>query len=383
MRQVSNYKWLGWLSFALGLGYAVAAWWPFAFQPRNQVNWLSDRPGLQFATEGIASDSDPMPPGRTSLPGEAADFTVELWAEADRESDSDVFHLLTIHDGRLPSNFVLCQWKDELILRVPGRNLLKRGVREVGAAGALPARQTRFITVTGGGAGTDFYLDGVVAGRFPQFVVNAAALQGRLILGNAANGKHAWTGRLFGVAIYNRTLAAAEVAQHQGLWIEGQARQLTGETGLMALYLFDEGAGQRVADHSSHRHQMVIPANFRVPHREYLTPPWRELAGDKPDYPDMFINVLGFAPFGFCYFLHRRFAARNFRCVEVLVVVLAGAAISLILETVQVWLSNRVSSATDLGCNTLGTLLGALLGALLFHTFGSNPGNAKSSPDES
>lgn len=361
----SDRRWLGWLSFALVLGYGVVAWWPFAFRPRNQVNWLPDRAGLQFATDGIACDSEPLPPLGTNQAGQAANFTVELWVEAERESNSDVFHLLTIHDDRLPSNFVLCQWKRGIVLRVPSRNLLTRGRREVGADGALPARQTRFITVSGSGAGTVIYLDGVVAGQFPQFVVSAEALKGRLILGNAANGKHSWSGRLFGMAMYNRTLDAAEVARHHVLWSQANARQLVSAAGLLALYLFDEGSGQVAQDHSRHRHQMAIPAIYHAPHKEFLTLPWRELVGDKPNYRDMIVNVLGFVPFGFCYFLHRRLSARHPLVADALFAVLAGATVSLILETVQVWLGNRVSSATDLLCNTVGALAGVLLACVV------------------
>ena len=44
----------------------------------------------------------------------------------------------------------------------------------------------------------------------------------------------------------------------------------------------------------------------------------------------------------------------------VLTAVLCGFAISLAIETAQVLLPSRVSSQTDVVCNTLGTLLGAL-----------------------
>jgi hypothetical protein len=329
------------------------------------VNWLPDRAGLQFATDGITCDAQTLPSSGTVAGGQPANFTVELWVEAERESNSDVFHLLTIHDDRLPSNFVLCQWRRGIVLRVPGRNLLTRGMREVGADGALPARQTRFITVCGSGAGTDIYLDGLVAGHFPNFVVSAEALKGRLILGNAANGKHSWSGQLFGVALYDRTLDADEVARNYTLWSQANARQLVSETGLLALYLFDEGSGQVAQDHSSHHHQMAIPAIYRAPHKEFLALPWRELVGDKPNYRDMVVNVLGFVPFGFCCFLHRSLSERQPLWAAALFAVLAGAAISLLLETVQVWLGNRVSSATDLLCNTFGALLGVLLACVI------------------
>lgn len=347
------------------VGFCIVAWWPFAFRSQNQVTWLTGRPGLHFAENGIAHDAQHLPSSsEAGVAGQSANFTVELWVEPDGEATNDVFHLLTIHDGRLPSNFVLCQWKRMILLRVPSANNA-RGFREVGANGALEKGRPRCITITGSAGGTDFYLDGKVSAQFPNFVVSPDALTGRLIVGNAANGKHAWAGRLFGLAVYRRQLAAEEVARHHELWVQGRARQLAGESGLSALYLFDEGSGQWAEDHSSHRHQLLIPVTYSAPHKEYLILPWPGTAAQEINYRDILVNILGFAPFGFCWYLHRRSASMGWRFATVLCVVFVGAVISLGLETVQVWLVNRVSSLTDVVCNTAGTLLGVLLACAL------------------
>ena len=79
-----------------------------------------------------------------------------------------------------------------------------------------------------------------------------------------------------------------------------------------------------------------------------------------PNYRDIVINVLGFMPFGFCFFLYRKPARSARWFTDALHVVVAGVAISLTIETIQVYLPNRASSMTDLLCNTAGTFLGVL-----------------------
>jgi VanZ family protein len=363
VKGISDDRWFGWLSLAIVAGYFIMGLWPFTFRPPNRVSWLVDRTGLHFETDGVAYDPASLPAlGLSGAARQSANFTMELWVEANYEPANDVFYILTIHNRRLPFDFVLCQWQREFLLRATTQHPQPAGkIREVGVSGALPERKARFITVRGDGAGTDFYLDGLSAEHFPQFVLNAEALDGQLILGNDASGKHSWTGRLFGLAIYNQALDASEIAQHHVLWTQGHARQLVKAPGLTELYLFDEGGGQQAEDSSGHRHHVIIPAIYQVIHKEFLIPPWKDIAYDRPNYLDIVVNILGFVPFGFCFFLHCRLPRPNQWATNALFVVLAGAAVSLTIEVIQAWLPNRVSSMTDLLSNTAGTLLGVVL----------------------
>lgn len=354
---------LGWLSVVLVAGYFIAGLWPFAFRPANRVSWLPDRAGLSFQDDGIVYDPALLPGSETTrAAGQPANYSVELWVESGSKPATDVFHLLTINDGRLPSKFVLCQWQKEIILRASVRGSKgPRRIHEVGVDDALVAGKARCITVTGSADGTDFYLDGVLAGRFPEFILDSDALAGQMVLGNSADGRNSWVGRLFGLAIYERKFTAAEVAAHQSLWTQGAARQLRTTPGLVALYLFPEGSGREAADLSPEHHHLLIPEIFRPLLTEFLTPPCRDLAYDAPDYRDLALNLVGFVPFGFCFYCYRRLRGVRPWFADASFVIMTGTAISLTIEVVQVWLPNRVSSMNDLLGNTLGTVLGVLL----------------------
>ena len=367
MKGLFDCRWFGWFSAVIVVCYFIVGLWPFAFLPANQVRWLPGRPGLHFAKSGVAYDSD-MLPGRVSSNGatnQPASFTVELWAEADREPDDDVYHLLTIHNDRLPDDFVICQWQQACILRATVQHPWpSRKVCELDARSALQEGKPKFITIRGDGTGTDFFLDGLPVEHFPQYVLKPEATEGQLILGNDSSGKHPWSGSLFGLAIYNRSLDAAVIARHHAFWMQGHARQLTNAPELTALYLFDEGGGQRAKDSSGKSHHVIIPEIFQPVHKEFLIAPWKDMSYDGPDYSDIAVNILGFVPFGFCFFLHCRFNRPDHPMGNILFVILVGALVSLTIEIIQAWLPNRTSSTTDLLTNTFGTLLGAVLALL-------------------
>lgn len=345
------------------MGYFVAGLWPFAFRPANRVSWLPDRAGLHFQDDGIAYDPAPLPTPWPSLAaGQPANYSVELWVEAGNKPATDVFHLLTINDGRLPSKFVLCQWQQEIILRAAVRgDKGSRRIHEVGAGEALVSGRTRCIAVTGSDSGTDFYLDGVLVSHFPEFILDADALAGQIVLGNSADGRNTWVGRVFGLAIYQRTLTASEIAAHQTLWTQGSARELATTPGLVALYPFSEGKGRVVADLSGQHHHILIPETFRPLIREFLSLPWHDLSNGAPNYQDLVLNLLGFVPFGFGFYCYRRYRETGSSFTDALFVVASGTVISLIIETIQVWLPNRDSSMSDLLTNTAGTLIGVLV----------------------
>ena len=343
----------------------MVGWWPFSFRPANNVSWLEDRAGLQFKPSGIVYDPGSPFPAPGNSPNQAAEFTIELWLKPDLEPSDGIYHVVTIDDGHLPSNLVLCQWKAALLLRTPASNT-KRGFQEVGIDGALRKHQEKFITIVGDAAGTKFYADGLPARSYPRYFVSCNELAGRLILGNSAEGKHSWSGQVFGLAIFNRALDAARIAQHSIAWTNNTARQLSDEPGLAALFLFDKRQGQWVDDLSPNRHQLFVPSHYEVLHKIVLEMPWNYHCLEGSDVDDILINIFGFIPFGLCAFcfFNLKLPAAKFRSAWFAVG--TGAALSLLIELVQVWLPNRSSSATDLVCNIGGTFLGTLLARIIW-----------------
>jgi VanZ family protein len=355
-----NRRTAGLISVVMAAGLGIVGLWPFAFRPPNRAGWLKDRAGLSFQPDGIAYDSESADWSANGLPDQPAAFTMELWLEPGPVPATDVFDILTIDDGGFQSGIILCQWQTELLLRIRDR-AHARGFREIGPGNVLVEQTPCFITVTVDPSGTMFYSNGSLVNYFPAFTVPNSWLNGRLILGNAAAGKHPWTGNVFGLAIFNRVLDASEVAQHYASWTSRQAEHLAAESSLAALYLFDKGSGQWAQDRSANRHRLLIPERYQVLRKRVLELPWGPDPIEMSDLDDIAVNILGFMPFGFIVYRYCRLAKPDGRVWNVVWAVCVGATLSLAIELTQVWLPNRTSSATDLFCNTLGTFLGALL----------------------
>ena len=77
---------------------------------------------------------------------------------------------------------------------------------------------------------------------------------------------------------------------------------------------------------------------------------------------DVFINILAYIPFGLLAALTLyRWRKHDMAIVPIVIATAMGAALSLSMETMQVFIPGRVAELTDLLTNTAGSLVGAIL----------------------
>jgi hypothetical protein len=297
--------------------------------------------------------------------GRPGEVSVELWVVPGDEPAVRMGQIFALFDGSRIDPLLIAQWKSGLVVRnrVVGETGRVR-YRELGALGLLFRGQPRYIAVTSGAAGTRVFLDGrETADRSNIPVIEAGeAFGGRLVFGNAANGDAPWRGDLLGAAVHRRALTPEEIAEHQLRVGAAGVSSLAGEPGLVALYAFDERSGESVRSHAAPGPHLSVPLVFRRLRTQTLQLP--DLRGRRPVSfgRDALRNVAAFVPLGlFAVIAARRRGWAAGRSALVGAVVL-GAATSLGIELVQVELPARVSSATDLVANVLGTSLGAWLG---------------------
>ena len=108
--------------------------------------------------------------------------------------------------------------------------------------------------------------------------------------------------------------------------------------------------------------------------RDQEIAPWEFLSAGWPRYWtgfDLAANVAGYVPLGFLLalsFMRRgnvRYFAGHPNLASIGVSVLAGSALSLLMEAIQNYLPSRVASNVDFGLNVAGTLIGAVLATAL------------------
>jgi hypothetical protein len=250
---------------------------------------------------------------------------------------------------------------------------LQTGTAHFYLANAFRKPRPVFLTVTVGASGTDVYANGVLARTASQFRLTAKDFTGRLILGDSPAQPDNWSGQLLGLAIYRRELTPTEVQRHYQTWTKALHPAIFADDRNIALYLFDERAGNVVHDRASSGADLEIPEQYRVSDKIFLEPFWKEFSLSRSYWDSVVKNVVGFLPFGFCFYpcllLHK---VRR----PALATVILGTLVSLTIEILQAYLPTRDSGTTDIFTNTLGTWIGVAIfratSGLLMRKFETN-----------
>jgi VanZ family protein len=317
------------ICIVLSLGLLFVGLWPFRFRPANNVHQIDGQSGLRFDKYGIAYGKAPLftPGGAIDL---ARPFTIRMEVQPREEPSGSIPRILSAHDDDWRELFFLGQWRDELILRILGEErFFHLRYRETGANG-LQKDVKRSIVVRSDTDGLTLFVDGAPVRTRPG--VDFSLLSEKrgpawLILGNSPSGESPWRGDLLSLSFYTKALSPEEILS-------------TGSDSLV-------------------RYNLVIPSVFRAPAKRVLDPPWRIQKFNRSFWIDVFVNIIGFIPFGFAVWAWARKDGERKNATVMGIVLLLGASISLFIELLQVYLPTRDSSLTDVVNNILGTYVGA------------------------
>lgn len=332
----------------------VAGLWPFHV-PKNDVTWLDKGDGLSFGHHGSILSSHAF---QTNSNGNTSG-SIELWLVPNQVRGE---HTILSFDGSAHPGipFSVHQKSDGLV--VHQHNEDSRGTSRTAwlpVDGVLREKRAVFVTIALGSHETLVYVDGVLVKSSSILGASTKNLTGRLVVANSPSGSDSWPGQILGLAIYDRQLTPAQVAQHDENWTKKRRPVLAQDEGQVALYLFNERAGDIVHNQLDTLTDLTIPKRYFVLHSAFLAPPWREYHANWNYWKDFGINIAGFIPMGFCvvaYLSSMRVTERTAATTIVL-----GFVTSLTIETLQAFLPTRDSGMTDLITNTLGTAIGVML----------------------
>lgn len=361
-----RWRGIGLLVACLGVLGAIlhAGLRPYDFFDPNRVSWSEGVPGLRFDRHGIAATSESFD---WVASGRAKPVSIEVWLRRGASPPTGGGVVLAVGDGGEFAPLLLAQWKSTFYFRFPA---LQDGVlveQKLSMKEDFPEGAQRFIAFTSGQGGSRAYVEAaeVASSQLAHSVVREGrSLAGRLVLGNRIQAGRGWTGRIDGLALYGRALSPVEVSAHATSVPKDGIRALAGEPGLLALYAFDEGAGDRVRDLAGGAGDLLIPGR----HRPLDPRPLRLRATRvRPlvSRSDMAVNLAGFVPVG----LVLVWALRRWTALDEIslfwLAIFVGFSLSLTIETTQAFLPSRVSTAGDLALNTAGSAVGALLGRIV------------------
>ena len=341
--------------------------WPFHV-PRNDVSWLGNRNGLHFGGSGtVFSDSAFM----MTAAGNRPSCSLEIWLQSDNIWRFSTFLVFYVPGNPVP--FSLHQSQTSLSLQTAIQdNRHHAEMKDLYVEHAFRATGPTFITVTSGAQGTAVYLDGTMAKREPQSPLCTQAFAGRLVLGDSAEQGDSWSGKLLGLAIYDRELTPPQVLEHYETWTQRKRSKIPENEGIAA-YSFDERTGKVIHSRGGSGPELQIPETYTVLGQAFLESPWSEFRRSELRRSNSFWsavnkNIIGFIPLGFCFCAYFSFGRRTRRAV--LATVTFGIVVSFTIEVLQAFLPTRDSGVTDLITNTLGTYIGVLLYRAAKHNLG-------------
>ena len=206
------------------------------------------------------------------VPANNASLSIEIWLRSWEKVYPQVSAIFSVENPATLGNFVIAQSGSDLFVRGQFLDKSNRaGTRKLWLADACRNAEPRFITLTSGPEGTRLYLEGVFQKRYP-IALTRENFSGRLLLGHPAAGHQAWTGDLFGLAIYDHALTIEDVAKHYKAWQDARTADVIMEPGVAAFYPFDERSGTVIHNRAGSAPNLVIPKEFRFLHRTRLSP---------------------------------------------------------------------------------------------------------------
>ena len=329
----------------------VAGLAPFQ-RPRNAVTWLGNENGVRFGNYGTIWSSGTL---EGAVAQDEPSCSLEIWLQPERTSGSHP--LLSFYTPENPLQFWLQQFRANLGINreLPGD---QHRVVAIGIEGVFSQTKPVFITMASGTQKTSIYVNGSLAESFPQFRFGENC-KGQLVLGTSPVRNERWSGLLLGLAIYRRELTPAQVLQHFETWTIHGRPELSASEDAMAIYLFNERAGDIVHNAVRPGIDLHIPKSYSLLHQKLLEPFWKEFKPRRAYGSDILINIAGFIPLGF-FFCAYWSSVRPIRHAALSTVVL-GFIVSLTIEILQSYIPTRGSGTTDLITNSFGTFLGVKL----------------------
>jgi VanZ family protein len=202
------------------------------------------------------------------------------------------------------------------------------------------------------------YVKGKLARTFPKVRIGDGCA-GELVIGTSPVGESSWSGQLKGLALYLHELTPTEILKHYQTWRTHGQPDLARDEHAIAVYLFNERAGNTVHNDLAGGIDLYIPNRFSLLHQRLLNPFWNEFKPGAGYWIDILVNIAGFIPLGF-FFCAYWSSVRPIKHPRLITVVF-GLLVSLTIEVLQSYLPTRDSGTTDLITNTLGTFLGLRL----------------------
>jgi VanZ family protein len=346
-----------------------AGLYPFNFFQPNLVQWLPHEPGLYFDGLGIAFTEK-----AATIPLNKA-VSIEILLKERRDSNnSGPREIFSFYDGPVSPSLLVGRWGGRIFTYSRfEKNQNDKWYRIFRTQRRFPRGQDHLVTVTFNELEKAIYIDGQLGNKKSVVLKDKSdiAFSRRFMLGNSPILKNGWNGEIKGLAIYKRILSPEEIAMHSRAVFKKGMRALVGTSGCVALYPFDEGKGKTVRSILGDVRPFTIPASLNG--REYLKLrlPNNSMRSEGFNTSDIIRNIIFFVLFGtlLSALILKKYTI-GYPAIF-LIVISAGAILSFVIESLQLFLPSRWPEISDILSNMLGSGFG--IGLTFFMLRGRDP----------
>ncbi|MGE5314888.1 MAG: VanZ family protein [Acidobacteriota bacterium] len=345
LRSIQTYP-LRYLALVVAAAFALTLY-PFNFFQRNQVSF-SD--GMTFALPGTAY---------TLHAHEALSFlyqfTFFLRVTPALDDAPRVMRIMGSGPDFYNQNFSIGQYRNQLVIQFFSRD--SKQFNEITVPEVFREKEPVWIALTFNGTTVRCYVDGrkKAERRTGPMALTQWDSTYPIVFGTDPAGLLQWEGTVHTAAIYDRAFKASEVRRPDLIFRKYSS---------IIHYHFGRRTGQYVASRGTDRDSVFVPALFKPYNRSTLFDPFRLLGRQRLYVRDIVANIIFFLPVGLFSALALRRSITRF-VVVLLLSAAAGMALSISVETLQIFLSSRFSSIVDVLSNTAGTVIGACITLVL------------------
>ena len=334
----------------------------FGLNPRafsNHVEWIENQSGIRFSKDSIAYTN--VFNGR--IGGDFSDlktFSVEIALKLEETYKDKFKFIFVLHNGQDRNQLLMAQWHSSIILMNGDDYAHRRKTKRLVVDTAVLPTSTLFLTITTNSHGTKLYFEDKLISENKDLILDFPN-HGKvmLVLGNSVYGENPWQGDIYGLAFYQSVLTSQDIKIHFAKWSNENNFSFAKNVRPFILFPFDEKEGRWASDISVGRHSLFIPKTMETLKKKFLRVPRKEMRFRTNFIVDIFLNILGFIPFGFLLSANLNDRSDIFRKYRVLITVGLCLMVSLIIEIIQAWLPLRRSSLSDLLLNVFGGWIGS------------------------
>lgn len=373
--------------------------WPFDFVSivRNDARWIENSKGIEFLKIGQAVSNastqeffDRLVKGRG--------LTLEVRLMTEDLSQSGPARILSYSIDPVLRNFTIGQSQDQLIIRLRTTETSLNGMNpHLVIDNVFNYKGLQHLVIIYDFLEQRVYVNGeqrarskILKGSFSNWDPSC-----HLVIGNEVTGDRPWKGKIYYVAIYDRSLTKKEIRRNYLSGLHSKVhKKYTKDTGfkakglvarfldylselrskvnkrgmkdtdfkvkgLVTRYLFDEGKGDVIHDSGS----VINPMNLYMPIKLKVRPFLKfsiDSLDKKSQFSDIIINILIFIPLGI--FVHGMLRSRFGLTLKISMVgLLIGTLFTLSVESIQHFSMTRDSSLIDVFTNMTGIAMGIMV----------------------